>query len=200
MWCNCWLRREMEQSQRILATARLFSSTPNSAPDVKHWFPIGTHSPETSSKSRWVFALIEKLWLTFVFLLQVGAIDALEHSGLNTDFGIIGLPSIIIFHQGRMIQKFNTTQQASVTNLVNFIQAHTNLISGKSIVVTSEDFSPTSPLRISMQEETFDIYLALSWSFIILCAIYYFSKSTIFRQITEMINRTWRESNEAQLQ
>lgn len=133
-------------------------------------------------------------------LFQVGAIDALEHPGLNTDFGIIGLPSIIIFHQGRMIQKFNTTQQATVTNVINFIQTYTNLLPGKNVVVTSDDFSPTSPLRVSMQELQFDGYLVLSWSFIIVCSIYYFSKSRIFRQITEMINRTWRESNEAQLQ
>lgn len=130
----------------------------------------------------------------------MGALDALEHPGLNTDFGIIGLPSIILFHQGRMIQKFNNSQPATVTNIVQFIQTHTNLKPAMNLVVTSEDFSPTSPLKITMSEETFDGYLALSWIFIVVCAIYYFSRSRIYRQIIEMINRTWRESNEAQLQ
>lgn len=32
--------------------------------------------------------------------LQIGAIDALRFHGLNTDFGIVGLPTIMLFHQG----------------------------------------------------------------------------------------------------
>jgi hypothetical protein len=134
------------------------------------------------------------------FYGQVGALDALENPALNTDFGIIGLPSIIIFHQGRMIHKFNTTKHATVTNLISFITTHTNLKPATAkVVVTSDDFSQTSPLRVTMQEETFDGYLVLSWLFIIVCAVYYFTKSQTFHQIVEMINRTWRESNEAQL-
>lgn len=100
-----------------------------------------------------------------------------------------------------MLQKFNTSQSATVTNMINFIQTHTNLKPvTANVVVTSDDFSPTSPLKVTMLEETFDGYLLLSWMFIIACIIYYFSKSQTYRQIVEMINRTWRESNEAQLQ
>lgn len=130
----------------------------------------------------------------------MGALDALEYPGLNTDFGIIGLPSIVLFHQGRMIQKFNTSHHATVTNIQQWIQTQTNLKPATvNVVVTSEDFSPTSPLKVTMLEESFDVYLLLSWSFIIACATYYFSKSRTYQQIVEMINRTWRESNEAQL-
>ena len=135
--------------------------------------------------------------------IKVGAIDALEHQGLNTDFGIIGLPSIILFQNGRMIHKFNftTTRPSTVTYLIEFIQQHTNLQpSSANVVVTSEDFSPNSPLKAAMNQDSFDGYLLLSWSFIIMCSIYYFGKSRTFKQIVEMINRTWRESNEAQLQ
>lgn len=126
--------------------------------------------------------------------IKVGALDALEHSGLNSDFGIIGLPSIILFQGARMISKYNITIQATVTNLVSFIQQNTNLKpSSTNIFVTSDDFS--NPLRI--QQETFDPYLLLSWIFIIVCAIYYFSRSSTYKSIVEFINRAWRESNEA---
>lgn len=126
--------------------------------------------------------------------IKVGALDALEHSGLNSDFGIIGLPSIILFQSSRMISKYNITQQPTVMNLVNFITQHTNLKpSSTNIFVTSDDFS--NPLRI--QQETFDPYLWLSWIFIIVCAIYYFTKSSTYKSIVEFINRAWRESNEA---
>lgn len=133
--------------------------------------------------------------------IKVGALDALEFPGLNTDFGIIGLPSIVLFQNGRMIQKYNASRPATVTYLIDFIQAHTNLKpASANVVVTSDDFSPTSPLKVVMSEETFDVYLLLSWVFVIVCAIYYVSKSRTFQQMVEMINRTWRESNEAQLQ
>lgn len=100
-----------------------------------------------------------------------------------------------------MIQKFNTTQQATVTNVIQWVQTHTNLKPATAnVVVTSEDFSPTSALKVNMLEETFDVYLLFSWIFIIVCAIYYISKSRTYQQIIEMINKTWRESNEAQLQ
>jgi thioredoxin-like negative regulator of GroEL len=134
--------------------------------------------------------------------IKIGALDAFDFPGLNTDFGIIGLPTIILFHNGRMIQKFNTTQQLTVTNLVNFITSNTNLKPNSSnIAVTSEDFSSTSLLKITMQEESFDPYLWMSYIFIVVCAIYYFvMKSRTYQQIVEMINRTWRESNEAQMQ
>lgn len=130
--------------------------------------------------------------------VKVAALDAFENPGLNTDFGIIGLPTIILFHNGRIVQKFNISQPTTVTNFVNFIMNHTNLKPNSSnVVVTSDDFSPMSSLKVTMQEEKFDIYLWLSWIFIIICSIYYFTKSRTFTQIIEMINRAWRESNEA---
>lgn len=133
--------------------------------------------------------------------VKVAAIDAFEHPGLNTDFGIIGLPTIALFHNGRLLHKFNITQLATVTNFVNFITSHTNLRPNTSnVVVTSDDFSLTNPLKMTMQEEKFDPYLWMSWIFILFCAVYYFTKSRTYGQIVEMINRTWRESNEAQMQ
>lgn len=130
--------------------------------------------------------------------LKIAALDAFEHPGLNTDFGIIGLPTIILFHNGRIVQKFNISQPATVKNFVAFLTNHiVNLKPSTNIVVTSEDFSPTSPLKITMLEEKFDFFLWLAWSFIVVCSIYYFMRSKTFTQIVEMINRTWRESNEA---
>lgn len=126
--------------------------------------------------------------------IKVGAIDALDHPNLNTELGIIGLPSVILFHNGRMIQKFNITQQATANNFVNFITTHTNLKPSGNVVVTSEDFSPTSPLKITMQEEQFDCYLWLSWIFIVFCSVYYFTRSRIYKQIVEMIRLNWTDA------
>lgn len=36
--------------------------------------------------------------------IKIGAIDALRFHSLNTDFGIVGLPTVMLFHQGSLDQ------------------------------------------------------------------------------------------------
>lgn len=35
--------------------------------------------------------------------MKIGAIDALRFHSLNTDFGIVGLPTVMLFHQGKSV-------------------------------------------------------------------------------------------------
>lgn len=125
--------------------------------------------------------------------LKIATIDALKHYSLNSDFGIIGLPTIMIFHQGRPLVKYNETSY-SVKNFIKFIHRYTNLEAiNNAAYVTSEDFN--GPLNMSGTFELErDIWLWISWLFIIVCACYYFSQSRFYKQIVEMIKRTWRES------
>lgn len=124
--------------------------------------------------------------------IKIAAIDAMKHHSLNTKFGIVGLPTIVLFHQGRPILKFNYTS-STITNFIRFITKHTdietNLTSGA--YVTSDDF--LGPLSNRVEKE-FDMWLYVSWMFIIVCACYYFTKSKLFTQIIEVIKRNWRES------
>lgn len=124
--------------------------------------------------------------------LKIATIDALKHYSLNSDFGIIGLPTIMIFHQGRPLVKYNETTY-SVKNFIKFIHRYTNLEAYKlnAAYVTSEDFN--GPLSNKVVYER-DIWLWVAWLFIIACACYYFSRSRFYNQIVEMIKRTWRES------
>uniref|UniRef100_A0A336MTV1 CSON001254 protein n=1 Tax=Culicoides sonorensis TaxID=179676 RepID=A0A336MTV1_CULSO len=124
--------------------------------------------------------------------LKIAAIDALKHYSLNSDFGIIGLPTIMIFHQGRPLVKYNETSY-SVKNFIKFIHRYTNLEAYKlnAAYVTSDDFN--GPLSNKVAYER-DIWLWVAWLFIIACACYYFSRSRLYNQIVEMIKRTWRES------
>ncbi|GAB0095552.1 uncharacterized protein DMENIID0001_109470 [Sergentomyia squamirostris] len=128
--------------------------------------------------------------------LTLTAIDAFKYHNLNTEFGIIGLPTLILFHQGRPIMRFNDTQ-STVNNFITFIMKHTDMqpISMQHAYVTSDDFN--GPLPSKVEYET-DYYLYLAWAFVILCAIYYFTKSKLYTQIVEMIQRNWHES-EAQI-
>lgn len=123
--------------------------------------------------------------------IRIGAIDAIRFHGLNTDFGIVGLPTIMLFHQGRPVVKFNDTA-STVNNFASFVTKHTGLESvSNNLYVTSEDFH--GPLSNRVEIET-DYCLYLAWSFILVCACYYFTKSKIYTYIVEVIQRNWHES------
>uniref|UniRef100_A0A1B0CKP5 Thioredoxin domain-containing protein n=2 Tax=Lutzomyia longipalpis TaxID=7200 RepID=A0A1B0CKP5_LUTLO len=124
--------------------------------------------------------------------MTFAAIDAFKFSSLNTEFGIIGLPTVMLFHQGRPVMRFNDTQ-STVNNFISFILKYTDMRSPlvHNAYVTSEDFN--GPLPSKVEYDT-DYYLYLAWIFIILCATYHFTKSHLYSQIIEMIKRNWRES------
>ncbi|XP_050098656.1 thioredoxin domain-containing protein 15 [Anopheles aquasalis] len=134
--------------------------------------------------------------------LTVAAIDANEFHVLNAEFGIVGLPTIMFFHQGRTLVKYNGTE-ISITSLANFVTRHSGMepllvnqtkpASGGHYPLhyISDDFK--GPLSNKVEYRT-DYWLYVAWAFIILCACHYFSKSSLYAQIIEMIKRNWRES------
>lgn len=130
--------------------------------------------------------------------LKVAAIDAFNFHSLNTEFGIVGLPTIMFFHQGRPLVKFNDTE-ITLESLVKFVTKHSGveprLVNHKMTITMphyiSDDFK--GPLSNKVEKKT-DYWLYVAWTFIIICSCYYFSKSAFYVQIIEMIKRNWRES------
>lgn len=124
--------------------------------------------------------------------LKIAAVDALKYTALNSDFGIIALPTVLLFHQSRPVVKYNETVY-SVKNFIKFIHRHTSLASNSlnTAYVTSEDFK--GPLSNKMVFER-DPVLWMAWAFIVLCSCYYFSRSRLYNQFVDMVKRNWRES------
>lgn len=123
------------------------------------------------------------IMLPYIFkTLPVAAIDAYKFSSFNTEFGIVSLPTVILFHQGRPVirkplnLKFRT-----------FVTRHTGLKPNTPIHYV-EALTP-----ILFVKEKTDYILILAWSFILICAGYFFSKSLLYKQFVEMIKRNWRE-------
>lgn len=133
-------------------------------------------------------------YLPYAFkTLPVAAIDAYEFHSFNTEFGIIALPTLMLFHQGRPVVKYR-----GQGDINKFVTQHTGL---KPSVVPKQLMSliaVMSELPTKVGYRT-DIVLILSWIFILSCAGFYFSKSQLFKKIVEIIKRNWRES-EAQLE
>ncbi|XP_077262660.1 thioredoxin domain-containing protein bug isoform X2 [Temnothorax americanus] len=120
------------------------------------------------------------------------AIDAIKHQSFNAQYGIVGVPTLMLVHNGKPVAKFNDTTY-TLESFAKFVSHLTNLQPNGSLYVTSADF--TGPVSSTPSNET-DYCLVLSWVFIVACALYFTSRSRWWQQFVELIQNTWLESNE----
>lgn len=121
--------------------------------------------------------------------IKMVALDALKFHGINTQYGIVGVPTLKLFHNGRPVAKFNGTEY-NIHTFSKFVQMNTGL-EAEHAYVTSKDFQgPVS----SIVERELDYFLVISWLFIIICGIDFFGKSVWWKTIVETIQNNWRES------
>lgn len=127
--------------------------------------------------------------------IKMVAINAMMYHLFNTQNGIVGVPSLLLFHNGRSVAKFNGSEY-TLELFSQFITKHTGILSIEKSTVNSVDFS--GPVTSVPSKES-DIFLAISWLFITMCSGYYFTQSRWCRWIIETVQSNWRES-EAQAQ
>uniref|UniRef100_T1JD07 Thioredoxin domain-containing protein n=1 Tax=Strigamia maritima TaxID=126957 RepID=T1JD07_STRMM len=132
------------------------------------------------------FNALARLYPTF----HLFAINAIKFNGLNTRYGIAAVPTLVLFHNGRAIAKFNETVY-SLDNFVQFVGKYTSSQTDGIINVTSADFF--GPLPSTPSNET-DYVLIIVWTFIFACATFGFVKSTFCCRIVEVIRNNWREA------
>ncbi|KAL6424166.1 hypothetical protein ACFW04_009791 [Cataglyphis niger] len=123
--------------------------------------------------------------------IKAVAIDAIKHQSFNAQYGIVGVPTLMLVHNGKPVAKFNDTVY-TLELFAKFISHLTNLQSNGSLYVTSADFM--GPVASTPSNEV-DYCLVLSWIFIIACVLYFTSRSRWWQQFVELIQNTWRESN-----
>lgn len=121
------------------------------------------------------------------------AVDSSEGSstGINTHFGILAIPTLILFHNTKPISKFNHTDYI-LDNFLEFVDTFTHSkVAASDLVVTAEDRQGPMPTRAVAVP---DYYLLLAWLFTILCAVGYFAKSSYCQLIIESVRNNWREA------
>ncbi|XP_050461517.1 thioredoxin domain-containing protein 15 [Cataglyphis hispanica] len=123
--------------------------------------------------------------------IKAVAIDAIKHQSFNAQYGIVGVPTLMLVHNGKPVAKFNDTVY-TLELFAKFISHLTNLQPNGSLYVTSADFM--GPVASTPSNEV-DYCLVLSWIFIIACVLYFTSCSRWWQQFVELIQNTWRESN-----
>lgn len=122
--------------------------------------------------------------------IKMAAIDAMKYHSFNTQYGIVGVPTVMLFHNGRPAAKFNNSDY-TLEMFGRFIMEYTGLEPINKLFVMSVDFSGPVP---SVPVKETDYCLVLSWVFIMLCAVYYFSKSAWWQWIVEAVQNSWREA------
>lgn len=111
-------------------------------------------------------------------------------------FGLVGVPTILFFHNSKLIAKYNDST-VTLEGLVTFIKKITGLTPVDSPVITQMDILgpvPTSPVK------TLDFVVVICWIFVLLCATYFFVNSSLFAKLIECIRNNWREAQAAQHQ
>ncbi|XP_078579501.1 thioredoxin domain-containing protein 15-like isoform X2 [Branchiostoma floridae x Branchiostoma japonicum] len=89
------------------------------------------------------------------------AIDAIANSHLNTRFGTVAVPNIMLFYNGKALSRFNQSER-SLEQLRMFVRNHTGLEGDPSVELTPEDFA--GPLPTAPTDEP-DYFLWASWAF-----------------------------------
>ncbi|XP_043598330.1 thioredoxin domain-containing protein 15 isoform X1 [Bombus pyrosoma] len=123
--------------------------------------------------------------------IKAVALDAIKYQNFNAQYGIVGVPTLMLVHNGKPVAKFNYTVY-TLEAFARFITQITNLQPNGSLYVTSLDFA--GPVSSTPSAGT-DYCLVLSWIFITACALYFTSQSRWWQQFVELIQNTWRESN-----
>lgn len=105
-------------------------------------------------------------------------------------FGLVGVPSLLLFHNGKVAAKFNDSDP-TINGFVSFVTKMTGLNPEKEPALTEKDYN--EPLSLQPDQQ-FDFILLFSWLFVITCSCYLFSKSVLYKRMAESIRNTWREA------
>ena len=98
--------------------------------------------------------------------VKMVAINAMVYHLFNTQNGIVGVPTLMLFHNGRPMAKFNESEY-TLELFSKFVTKHTGIPAAEKSTVTSADFS--GPVT-SVPAKDIDVFLIITWIFIILCS------------------------------
>lgn len=140
--------------------------------------------------SRWVWLEYHNARVFFPNIQWV-LVDSLKFYTLNADFGITGLPTLMLFHQGKPVRKYNLVRPTAM-RLIKFLWQNTNLEPTEHIAMYNEqDFYMPPPTNEP------DPYLKLAWSFLVICLLYYTAHTAAFNKFVAFMRRMWYESGAA---
>jgi len=122
--------------------------------------------------------------------IKMAAVNALQFQSFNTQYGIVGVPTVMLFHNGRPVAKFNDSEY-TLEMFTRFITRITGIPPEEKMFVTSADFG--GPVPSVVARET-DYWLALAWLVIAVVGGVGIAKSRTWHNIVEAVQNSWREA------
>lgn len=119
--------------------------------------------------------------------LEFYAVDVVKSSHINMRYGLVAVPSILLFHNGRAVAKFNDTF-VTMQGLMAFVTRHTGMQASRPL---DPDYS--GPLADKPLEYT-DWVLISAWLFTIVCAVGAFLRSSLCKRMVASVQNAWREA------
>lgn len=121
--------------------------------------------------------------------IPVLGLDSIEYHSVNARYGVMGTPTLLLFHNGNGAGRYNSSE-FSTSSLMNFINYYTDQ-EITSINVTSYDFRAALPSEI---KSTRGYALIAAWTFMLTCGTWMFVTSHLCARLTEAILNNWREA------
>uniref|UniRef100_A0A0A9XSC3 Thioredoxin domain-containing protein 15 n=1 Tax=Lygus hesperus TaxID=30085 RepID=A0A0A9XSC3_LYGHE len=122
--------------------------------------------------------------------IKMAAVNAMTYQSFNTQYGIAGVPTVILFHNGRAVAKFNDSEY-TLKHFARFIKRFTGIKPVEKMFVSSEDFGGPVPSRLVRET---DYVLGLAWLVILVACALAVSQSSGWRTLVEAVQNTWREA------
>jgi len=122
--------------------------------------------------------------------LKMYAVDSSMHHSLNTQYGVMAVPTLLVFHNSRPLYKYNYTEY-SLASFTTFVSLLTGLEPQNVTEPSSEDWEGPVP---SVAVKSHNYYLLLAFLFTLLCGLREFSKSPLAGQLVDTLRNAWREA------
>ncbi|XP_050735847.1 thioredoxin domain-containing protein 15-like isoform X1 [Eriocheir sinensis] len=121
--------------------------------------------------------------------IPIFGLDSIEHHSVNARYGVMGTPTLLLFHNGNGVGRYNASEY-SVAQLMSFIRHYTDQ-ELTNINVTSSDFRANLPSQLA---EARPYALWAAWIFLLSFASWLFLTSDLCARLTEAILNNWREA------
>jgi len=122
--------------------------------------------------------------------LKMYAVDSSMHHSLNTQYGVMAVPTLLVFHNSRPLYKYNFTEY-SLASFTTFVSLLTGLEPQNVTEPSTEDWEGPVP---SVAIKPHNYYLLLALLFTLLCGLREFSKSPLAGQLLDTVRNAWVEA------
>lgn len=123
--------------------------------------------------------------------VRLYAVDSSLHHSLNTQYGVMAVPSILVFHNSRPLYKYNYTEY-SLAGFTQFVSLLTGLEPQSNLTEPeAEDLAGPVP---SVAAPAANLFLILAACFTLLCGVWELSRSGWVRRLSAQVAAAWREA------